>query len=207
KAIATGLWNYSAFDLVDAWRMSHAFPLNTFQMSLRRRAKRVQDKPAVVVGQRLKRFSSIRGKLMREPTMALSTMQDIGGCRAVVASMAAARSLADLFVEGGCSISRNYIDAPKPDGYRSVHRVGKYGSDSEVHSAWNGKRIEIEVRTSIQHIFATGMETVTTFTGTPLKFGGGDPQWRRFLRSCALCTHRARMPRPFQELLPRCLTF
>jgi len=121
--------------------------------------------------------------------------------------MAAARSLADLFVEGGCGISRNYIDAPKPDGYRSVHLVGKYGGDSEVHSAWNGKRIEIQVRTSIQHIFATGMETVTTFTGTPLKLVAATHSGDGFLRSWALYTHRARMPRPFQELLPRCLTF
>jgi hypothetical protein len=32
----------------------------------------------------------------------------------------------------------------------------------------------------LQHAFSTTVETVTTMSGQPLKFGGGDPDWRRF---------------------------
>jgi putative GTP pyrophosphokinase len=32
----------------------------------------------------------------------------------------------------------------------------------------------------LQHAFATTVETVTTFTGTPLKSGAGPIEWRRF---------------------------
>ena len=45
---------------------------------------------------------------------------------------------------------------------------------------WNGHRIEIQVRSQLQHAFATAVETVTTFTRQPLKFGAGPDEWRRF---------------------------
>ena len=35
----------------------------------------------------MKREESIREKLMREPTMKLSKMQDIGGCRVILQNM------------------------------------------------------------------------------------------------------------------------
>lgn len=43
-----------------------------------------------------------------------------------------------------------------------------------------GYRIEIQLRTALQHAFATAVETVTTFTREPLKFGAGPPEWQRF---------------------------
>jgi hypothetical protein len=45
---------------------------------------------------------------------------------------------------------------------------------------WNGHIIEIQLRTQLQHSFATAVETVTTFTKQALKFGGGQQLWRRF---------------------------
>jgi ppGpp synthetase/RelA/SpoT-type nucleotidyltranferase len=70
-----------ALRVVNNWRSSHSFPLNTFQATLRRRARKF-DQRAVVV-QRLKRLPSIEGKLSRQSTR-LTQMQDIGGCRAIV---------------------------------------------------------------------------------------------------------------------------
>jgi ppGpp synthetase/RelA/SpoT-type nucleotidyltranferase len=43
-----------------------------------KRAKRVSN--VAIVAQRLKRFESIASKLVREPNMKLSQMQDLGGC-------------------------------------------------------------------------------------------------------------------------------
>ena len=73
---------FDAMEIVNNWRASHNFPLNTFQNSLRRKGSKV-DKNCIVA-QRIKRMWSIEDKLVRYPTMNLSQMQDIGGCRAVL---------------------------------------------------------------------------------------------------------------------------
>lgn len=39
---------------------------------------------------------------------------------------------------------------------------------------------EIQLRTPLQHAFATAVETVTTFMKEPFKQGGGGESWRRF---------------------------
>ena len=66
-----------AFGIVENWRTSHGLPLNAFQAALRGRAQRIE--PKVIVAQRLKRFSSVMNKLVREPTMKLSQMHDFLG--------------------------------------------------------------------------------------------------------------------------------
>ncbi len=70
------LWDRSLDmdDVIDNWRLAHAYPLNTFQMTLRNRASRVD--PGAVVAQRSKRRSSIREKLERMSTLKLSEVQD-----------------------------------------------------------------------------------------------------------------------------------
>jgi len=173
------------YRVVQNWRTSHAFPLNTFQMGLRQRAAKIES--GVIVAQRLKRFSSLMNKLKREPAMKLSQMQDLGGCRAIVSSVSAVDSLFDLYRGSGATGSEegtlkydDYIREPKPDGYRGIHVVGRYHARNDAYESWNGQRIEIQLRTRLQHAFATAVETVTTFTLTPLKFGGGPADWRRF---------------------------
>ncbi len=175
-----------AFLIVENWRTSHAFPLNTFQMTLRQRARRIQSD--ALVAQRLKRFSSIMNKLAREPHMKLSQMQDLGGCRAILSSVERVEKLYELyrgeentlFDFPGALKCYNYIQKPKSDGYRGIHVVGRYAPRDQAHKPWNGHRIEIQLRSRLQHAFATAVETVTTFTREPLKFGAGPDQWRRF---------------------------
>lgn len=164
----------AAAELVDTWRSSYRFPLNAFQVTLRRRARRVDETP--IVAQRLKRMVSIRSKLARFHGMKLSRVQDIGGCRAVLSTVAAVRELVSAYTADGYDVRNNYIEEPKPDGYRGVHVIGTYDADP----TWAGYKIEIQIRTRLQHAFATTVETVTTFTGEPLKFGGGGGDWRRF---------------------------
>ena len=72
----------------------------------------------------------------------------------------------------------NYIATPKPDGYRSYHLV--YSYFSEKNPKYNGLFIEIQIRTHIQHLWATAVEVMDTFTGDPLKIGQGDPKNREF---------------------------
>src|SRR2546430_16296750 len=75
----------AALGVVSQYRAAHQYPLIKANMGLR---SVVRSEGCVVeVSQRLKRFPTILDKLHREPTMQLSTMQDIGGCRAGLASI------------------------------------------------------------------------------------------------------------------------
>jgi hypothetical protein len=173
------------FRIVENWRTSHGLPLNVFQKALRDRTKKIGE--GVIVAQRLKRFSSVMNKLVREPFMKLSQMHDLGGCRAIVRNVYAVSSLYAMYrgdksgteSEGGLKCY-DYIEHPKSDGYRGIHVVGRYIAHITAREPWNGHRIEVQIRTRLQHAFATAVETVTTFTKMPLKFGSGPPEWRRF---------------------------
>jgi hypothetical protein len=54
------------------------------------------------------------------------------------------------------------------------------------------------LRSKLQHAFATAVETVTTFTREPLKFGAGPENWRRFnsLMGSALAFREGTAPVP-----------
>jgi hypothetical protein len=84
-----------ALAVINNWRTSHHYPLNTLQIYLRRQARQYDDDPTVA--QRIKRLPSIRHKLERFNGMELARMQDIGGCRAVLSSVAAVDELVGYF--------------------------------------------------------------------------------------------------------------
>ena len=120
------------------------------------------------------RLTSVLAKLTREPTMKLSQMQDLGGCRAILSSIESVKRLASFYRnpirgEQGQSKCYDYIENPKPDGYRGIHIVGRYRARITNNDIWNGQRIEIQLRTKLQHAFATAVETVATFTRSGLK--------------------------------------
>jgi hypothetical protein len=173
----------ASLGVVDNWRSSHNYPLHSLTMSLRARARSV-DQDALIA-QRLKRLNSITSKLEREPTMKLSQMQDIGGCRAVVRD---AHCLAALIAKFERARNKcwefhrkyDYVAHPKTDGYRSVHLVYRYSSDSSQRALYNKIRIEVQFRSRLQHTWATALETVDTFTRQALKANRGEPEWQRF---------------------------
>ena len=162
------------------WRSSHAFPLNTFQVYLRGRARAVSSDP--VVSQRLKRTPSTIEKLRRFPRMKLSQMQDIGGCRAVVDTVDEVRLLREAYRSSRirhCPVNgKDYITAPKDSGYRGVHLVYRYRSPR--NETYNGLLIEIQLRTRLQHAWATAVETAGAFLGQALKSSEGEEEWLRF---------------------------
>ncbi len=170
----------AALEVVDNWRSSHSFPLNTFQVGLRKRAREVY--PHALVAQRLKRVPSMLLKLQRFPTMDLSQMQDIGGCRAVVDSVGQVHRLRDAYLESSLKhklvTHKDYIEDPKDSGYRSIHLVYRYASDKKT--TYNGLQIEMQLRSRLQHAWATAVETVGTFLDQALKASEGSEQWLRF---------------------------
>jgi ppGpp synthetase/RelA/SpoT-type nucleotidyltranferase len=170
-----------AYAVLNNWRSAHSYPLNTFQMTLRRKARNIDSK--AVVSQRLKRLESITNKLHRQSGMKMSRMQDIGGTRAVVQTMNDLRKLEAIYKDSRFDHElagfKDYIEEPKSDGYRSLHLVYKY-KGKKAASVYNNLRIEVQMRTQLQHAWATAVETVGTFTNQALKSNIGDPTWLRF---------------------------
>lgn len=168
-------------DVVNNWRACHNYPLNTFQVGLRRRARNL-DRTALVA-QRIKRLPSIIRKLEIFPKMTLSQMQDLGGCRAVLRNISHVRKLTANYQAGFSThlLTRcdDYIATPRDTGYRGVHLVFRYQADG-IGAAYNGLQIEMQLRSQMQHIWATAVETVDTFTRQALKSSMGQPDWLRF---------------------------
>jgi hypothetical protein len=169
-----------AVTVINNWRAAHRYPLNTIQMLLRKRAGTVDYR--ATVAQRLKRLPSVKSKLERFPTMTVTQIQDVGGCRGVVSSVHAVRRLQRIFEQYPVSNELvdcdDYISTPQADGYRSVHLVYRYFNTARP---WYDKLlIEVQLRSQLQHVWATAVETVDTFEHEALKLKRGDPTWERF---------------------------
>lgn len=167
--------------IIDNWRASHAHPLNAFYMTLKRRAKKFSRNALVV--QRIKRLESIAFKLTHSKKMKLTQMQDIAGCRAVLSSVEQVRKLQNYYqlepLAHNFNGTKDYINEPKDTGYRGIHL--KYSVASSNHEwPYNGLKIEIQIRTLLQHKWATAVEAAETFTGQALKSNQGSQDWRRF---------------------------
>lgn len=178
-----------ATDVVNAWRVCHAYPINTFVATLRLKTKKY---PNSLVAQRLKRMQAIVFKLKRRGNehMKLSQMQDIGGVRAILDSIPQVRALQKEYTETGRFSHElievnDYISEPKKDGYRSVHLVFKYNNtlDRTGRAAqYKGLRVELQIRTKWQHQWATAVETVGMMRGEALKSMQGDKKWRELFK-------------------------
>src|SRR5215470_17899571 len=73
-------------------------------------------------------------------------------------------------------------------GTEGVHLVYKYRSATTGKRDYNGLRIEIQLRSRLQHAWAAAVETVSAFTSQALKSNIGTEQWKRFfvLMACAI---------------------
>lgn len=173
-------------EIVENWRASHLWVLNTFQSNLRGRAR---GQP-ITVAQRLKRRSTIFDKLTREPRMELARMQDVAGCRVIFpdqSSLFAFRkslhaSRMKHVLRNGPNDRYNYIERPKTSGYRGVHDVFKYKVSSREGVQWNGLLVEIQYRTIYQHAWATAVEVADLEGGSRIKFSEADDHHKRFFQ-------------------------
>ena len=182
--------------VLNNWRSAHGFPLNEVHDGLRTMATRIEDD--AIVSQRLKTKPSTLSKLRRFPRMQLARMQDMGGCRAAMHTIAQVQELreAHLASDSGHKLIRDidYIERPKPSGYRGVHLVYRYRSDN----AFNGLHVEVQLRSRLQHAWATAVETAGAFLKHALKFNEGEEEWLRFfaLASSALALKEGCPPVP-----------
>jgi ppGpp synthetase/RelA/SpoT-type nucleotidyltranferase len=170
------------FNVISDWRSAHKAPMDALHKGLKNLARR--SYPEAIIAQRLKRIPAMIAKLRRERTMKLATMQDIGGCRAVLGSpnelWASAAQFRRSRIVHELAREDNYIDEPKASGYRGVHLVYRYRERAGLRGLFSGYSAEVQIRTRLQHAWATAVETVGTFLDQSLKSSVGSHEWLRF---------------------------
>jgi len=109
-------------------------------------------------------------KLHRE-SIRLTQVQDIAGCRVIVLNVKAQErviaSLRKVFPEAAL-VDRRELPSY---GYRAVHMVPR------IH----GLPVEIQIRTSVQHLWAELSEKYADVVDPAIKYGGGPPHARNLL--------------------------
>ncbi|WP_158094605.1 RelA/SpoT domain-containing protein [Olsenella sp. An293] len=133
---------------------------------------------AVLFG-RLKRIEAIERKLRRgDMDMKLNEMNDIAGCRVVAETLTEVEAIVES-IKGRLPIFRekDYVKRPKKDGYRSVHLITRHNAQA---AGYEGLYCETQVRTKLQHAWATALETFDIVNKSEMKSGGGSSDERRF---------------------------
>ena len=175
----------NAINTINDWRSLHLPALDELQTILIPLLESYKIREYSISG-RLKRLSSILNKLDRNPQSRLGTMQDIGGLRIVVSSMTTLRKTHDAIINNipdRFELMReplDYIEHPKDiSGYRSIHYVLKYQSENPE---LDGAKIELQLRTRLQHYWAMAVETAELITGTALKSSQGEEEWQTIFK-------------------------
>lgn len=197
----TGFPFFDANIIIEDWRSLHMLPLEHLVSSI---TKILADAgiTAAFSSHRLKRMTSIIAKLRHSPTMRLGGVQDIGGARFVFEDIQTLLKAKDVIANAtleSFTPDRNIYDyvttdgvGPKTSGYRSIHFVYKYVS---TNPDYDGLRIELQIRTRLQHDWAMAVETAELLSQSPLKAGLGDKYWMDFFKlASAVFAKREEMP-------------
>ena len=153
------------FRLVQQWRAMQIVPTRIVFEQLQQISKLI---PHSLVTFRLKRTSSIIKKLARKNTnLRLGSMDDIGGCRLIVENIDqvyfAAKKISECLKVKESRGIKDYIARPQESGYRSLHIIVM------VPGGGLSSRVEIQIRTRIQHSWATGVEAAGAIYGEDYK--------------------------------------
>ena len=147
--------------LLDSYRESFAEGYDSIVATIR------SETSLAPTGRPRKTTESIVDKLRRE-SIRLSQVQDIAGCRLVVGNML---TQDEVVARLGAILDRPVMvdRRQKPShGYRAVH----------VIPTANGKAVEIQVRTTLQHRWAQLSEHLSDVFDPSIKYGGGDDSQR-----------------------------
>ncbi|MCL1845752.1 MAG: RelA/SpoT domain-containing protein [Defluviitaleaceae bacterium] len=183
KAVASGDFSEisedEALKIINNWRASHEYLMEMLYI----KGRLYGINRIIKVFRRLKRLESIVGKLSRFPNMMLDRMQDLGGCRVIVNKIDDINEATNVFknfktADYTLIKENNYIAEPKPDGYRSVHLIFEV---TEADPVFQGLKVEVQIRTQLQHAWATAVEILSLRQHVNIKAGEGDAKTRRYM--------------------------
>lgn len=170
-----------AIQVVTDFRSAHAYPMQKVRYGLRSMVR--TEGVTELISQRLKRVPRIVRKLHRMGNSRLSSLEDIGGCRAVLADGNELERLRHRVVSNwktAITRERDYIARPKPMGYRAYHAT----------VARDGRWIEVQLRTRGQQQWAEAVEAADARHGLNLKDGEGPESMVRYFEVSADVIHR-----------------
>ncbi len=179
-----------AITVIQNFRAAHLYPLQIIKNLIWKHIRKLDLLETATIVRRLKRLPTIINKLQRESldgysdnAISLKRMHDIGGCRVILDSLDDLKHLCQSL-----STSRSahgvrvydYITSPKSSGYRGIHRVYKSYEHLDNHE-WKGFQIEVQLRTRLQHIWATTVEIVDVIEKETLKTNpqAANDNWKR----------------------------
>lgn len=171
----SGIFDMEDLSIADNWRAAHAYPLYQIGAWLH------ETFPDRIVAQRLKRMDSIADKLQRSKDMSLWRMQDLGGCRVLMDGASDVYAGVDKLkrCDTGHLLKRemDYMQNPRSWGYRGYHMIYAYQGERTFS---RNMLIEVQLRTYLQHLWATAVEIAAFLRGERLKAGQGDRDVLRF---------------------------
>lgn len=188
-----------AFEILEQWCVLHAYPLDFYNERLRDLIEQLGRTDDYLVARRIKRIPSIYHKLVRFPDMSFGRMQDLGGIRVIVPRASQIESFKKevLQSEKLQKFKRecDYVAVPKKSGYRSCHLIYEFG-DPDSPKEFHGLNIEVQIRSRIQHAWATTLETFSVFLGHALKSSQGPEDYLTFFEmASAAFSHYENCPR------------
>lgn len=170
-------------EMLQEYRKSFEAPLSDVFDQLRKLSIKVD--PKSIVTYRIKRINTIIDKLRRfsknpNGRMSLDNIVDIAGCRCILHNEEQIYRLRDQLIKSyGTAISisdkHDYIKNPKESGYKSLHLYIK-------HPTYK-RNVEIQLRTTEHHDWATLVEIIDLIFETKIKEGTKDYNGlKRFLQ-------------------------
>lgn len=183
--------------VIEDWRKLHMTPLGELVVNVTNLLSEAGIN-AAFSSHRLKRMTSIVAKLRHNPGMGLGGLQDIGGARFVfedIPSLLKAQEVISSASFNRFVLDRkpyDYVSEPKESGYRSIHFAYKYISEN---SDYDGLRVELQIRTRLQHDWAMAVEIAELISESSLKASLGDKHWLAFFKlASAVFAQKERMP-------------
>jgi len=172
--------------LLDTYRLWFSPPYEAVIAVLRAEGLTPTGRPA-------KSTTSIADKLRRE-SMRLTQRQDIAGARVVVPDLASQDEVVERLAARFPQVT-TFDRRKKPShGYRAVHLVVMQ----------DGRGIEVQIRTSLQHLWAELSEKVSDVIDPKLKYGGGPRMVTTILREASrLMTDAEKAERTTREARSR----
>jgi len=178
---------HHAIRVVTAFRTAHATPLVKVNTGLRSFVNTCGVQGAVT--QRHKRVPRIIRKLHRMPRTSLARLEDIGGCRVVLAEpddLEVLREHIEQRWSHQIKRRRDYIEQPKAMGYRAVHLVIERDE----------RRIEIQLRTRGQQDWAEAVESIDSRLNLNLKDEDGPPELSEYFNIAATVIYLSEYGKP-----------
>ncbi|OLF37598.1 hypothetical protein BTV98_08310 [Psychrobacter sp. Cmf 22.2] len=175
----------NALLILRKYRENHTPCLVILSNLLQKKLDRLDISKDSIVSSRTKRLESISMKLVRFTTTRLSQLDDLVGIRVTLPDMKSLNKFTDdkvfceiinsYYIDNNIKI-HDYICEPKSDGYRGIHQIFNCKVEDKDF------KIELQIRTKIQHEWATIVEILGSLNEVSFKTGEGEESYLQFLK-------------------------